>query len=183
MPKVFTSAIVIIPPEDKWNQIQEIRKRYDRQIDRWMPHITLLYPFLPKSEFATLEGQFSSVCEEIHNFEIILSTFKSFNHGHQRFTLWIAPEPKLLINDLQLELLNIVPECNDVNMYKGGFTPHLSVGQIKGRNKLKDTIETLQNSWNELKFTLSSIYLISREQDKSAKFHIQKQIFLETPSR
>jgi len=176
MPKVYTSAIVIIPPEDKWNQIQEIRKQYDRQINRWMPHITLLYPFLPKSIFTAFEKQFSSLCKEIPAFEIILSSFKSFNHGHQKFTIWLEPEPKSLIIDLQSKLLKIVPECNDVNLYKGGFTPHLSVGQIKGRKKLKDAIKTLQNSWKELKFTLSSIYLISREQDKSAKFHIQKQI-------
>jgi hypothetical protein len=42
MSKVFTSAVVIIPPEELWIPIQKIRKKYDRQINRWMPHITLL---------------------------------------------------------------------------------------------------------------------------------------------
>ena len=51
MKKVYTSACVIIPPKELWGPIQKIRQQYDRQIHRWMPHITLLYPFRPIVEF------------------------------------------------------------------------------------------------------------------------------------
>ena len=34
MEKVYTSAVVIIPPMDLWEPIQEIRRKYDRQINR-----------------------------------------------------------------------------------------------------------------------------------------------------
>ena len=40
MSKVYSSAVVIIPPKEIWESIQEIRKVYDRNINRWMPHIT-----------------------------------------------------------------------------------------------------------------------------------------------
>lgn len=51
MNKVYNTAVVIIPPENIWGSIQKIRKKYDRYIDRWMPHITMLYPFYPKVNF------------------------------------------------------------------------------------------------------------------------------------
>ncbi len=65
MKKVYTSAVVIIPPQESWEPIQEIRKVYDRNIYRWMPHITLLYPFRPETDYNTLEKKFSEVCKLI----------------------------------------------------------------------------------------------------------------------
>ena len=49
--KTHTTAAVLIPPEDVWGPIQAIRREHDRQFRRWMPHITLLYPFRPREQF------------------------------------------------------------------------------------------------------------------------------------
>ena len=46
------SAIVLIPPQEVWEPIQAIRRVHDRQVRRWMPHVTLLYPFLPGAALA-----------------------------------------------------------------------------------------------------------------------------------
>jgi hypothetical protein len=51
--------LVIIPPEAVWEPIQAIRRRHDRKLRRWMPHITLLYPFRPRSEL--LERRFKKL--------------------------------------------------------------------------------------------------------------------------
>ena len=110
---------------------------------------------------------------------ISLKSFKYFNHGNQKYTLWLDPELNDLIIDLQTEILNIVPECNDVNNYKKGFRPHLSVGQIRGKNNLMETITNLQDSWKELKFLINEIYFIARKKDKSSNFKIIKRIQLE----
>ncbi len=59
MSKVYTSAVVIIPPKESWSSIQEIRKQYDRPINRWMPHMTLLYPFRPESRFQNVYQKFN----------------------------------------------------------------------------------------------------------------------------
>jgi poly(A) polymerase len=48
---VFTTAIVVIPPEDVWPPIQAIRTEHDAKVRRWMPHITLVYPCLPVADF------------------------------------------------------------------------------------------------------------------------------------
>ncbi len=178
MTKVNLSAIVIIPPKEILEPVQEIRRIYDRQIRRWMPHITLLYPFRPESEYNTLESLFSTICEKIKSFEITISKFKYFNHGKQKYTLWLAPEPESLINDLQYKLLALVPDCNNVNLHKNGFTPHLSVGQIEGKKKLIEVIETLQRNWRQLKFTINSIYFIAREKQKLSKFEVKKTFLL-----
>ncbi|MFX1495629.1 MAG: 2'-5' RNA ligase family protein [Promethearchaeota archaeon] len=176
MKKVYTSAVVIIPPEDKWEPIQEIRKHYDRQINRWMPHISLIYPFRPEAEYNTLKQEFSAVCKQIKPFEIKLKSFKYFYHGHQNFTIWIAPEPESLITNLQKNLQMLVPDCNDVNLYKNGFTPHLSVGQIKGKKFLLQIIQQLETKWHEIKFTLNKIYFIAREKSKTSLFRVKKVI-------
>lgn len=175
MSKVYYSAVVAIPPEEKWTAIQEVRKRYDRNIDRWMPHITLLYPFRPQTQYTNVEESFSKTCKNISPFEISLNNFHYFSHGYQRYTLWINPEPNNLLIDLQTELLKIVPDCNDVNKYKNGFKPHLSIGQVKGRDVMLETINKLQREWKEIKFTLNKIFFISREKNKTSKFKISKQ--------
>jgi 2'-5' RNA ligase len=179
MSKVYTSAVVIIPPEEKWASIQDIRKKYDRQINRWMPHITLLYPFRPENEYPILEKEFSNKCHHIEPFEIHLKQFKFFNHGKQRFTLWLKPEPIDLIINLQSKILEIVPDCNDVNKYKYGFKPHLSLGQLKGKSNVDYMINKLQKKWKDISFLLNYIYFISREQQKKAKFEVIKSIRLQ----
>lgn len=179
MTKVYTSAVVIIPPQESWAPIQEIRKKYDRQINRWMPHITLLYPFRPKNEYPTLEKGFSNECKSIEPFEIHLKQFNYFSHGKQRYTLWLNPEPVELVNNLQATILEIVPDCDDVNKYKHGFRPHLSVGQIQGKNNLLNMMENLQDNWNEIHFLLNEFFFISREKSKTSKFEIKKRIQLQ----
>ena len=176
--KAYNSAVVIIPPKGKWAPIQEIRQMHDRHIYKWMPSITLLYPFRPKGEYPGLEKQFSSTCVKINSFELSLNTFKYFEHGQQRHTLWLDPEPSDKIRDLQGKLFEIVPECNDVNNYKNGFTPHLSVGQIKGKNNMHEVIANLQDSWAEIKFLVNCIFFISREKSKTSRFEIIKRVQL-----
>lgn len=178
MIKVYTSAVVIIPPEETWGPIQEIRKIHDRQIYRWMPHITLLYPFRPEIQYSELEREFLDICKFFEPFQIHLKKFNYFNHGRQRYTLWLNPEPVDLIRNLQAKILKIVPDCSDVNKYTNGFRPHLSVGQIKGKNNLLEITESLQTNWKEIKFRLSEIFFISREKSKTSKFEIKKRIQL-----
>ena len=178
MSKVYTTAVVIIPPEEIWGAIQKIRRTYDRQFHRWMPHITLLYPFKPQSDFHKLNSLFSFASKQIKSFQISFHKFNFFNHGKQRYTLWLAPEPVNQIKVLQNTLMEIVPDCNDETLHRNGFTPHLSVGQIAGKNNLIGVMDKLQANWNSLKFKVSSIYFIARENQKSSEFKIEKEFYL-----
>jgi len=176
MSKVYTSAVVIIPPEEIWAPIQEIRKTYDRNIDRWMPHITLLYPFRPVTKYSEIEKTFALECSKFKSFSISLKLFNYFHHGNQNYTIWIDPKPNDPIINLQANLLQIVSDCDDVNRFKGGYKPHLSLGQIKRKSKVVDILKELQENWKELKFLIKSIFFISRGESKSSKFEISKEI-------
>ncbi|TFF85949.1 MAG: 2'-5' RNA ligase family protein, partial [Promethearchaeota archaeon] len=78
MTKVYTSAMVLIPPEKLRDSIQAIRKKYDRNYHRWMPHITLIYPFRPESEFDALESDIIKVSKDLKPFHTILEKFNFF---------------------------------------------------------------------------------------------------------
>lgn len=44
--KIVThSACCIIPPQELWHTIQEIRYEYDKSVSRWPPHINLFALF------------------------------------------------------------------------------------------------------------------------------------------
>jgi len=178
MTKVYSTAVVIIPPKDFWVAIQDIRKEYDRYFHRWMPHITLMYPFRPQSEFKSLEHSFLTLCKSIKSFEISFSKIKQFYHSKQNYTLWLAPEPDSLIINLQSKLLAITPDCNDINLFQGGFKPHLSVGQIKGNQKLTNFKKKFQETWIPFKFKVKSVYFIAREKLKSSRFEITNEFLM-----
>lgn len=57
-PKTHKTAVVLIPPEECWPPIQAIRQEHDRHVRRWMPHMTMIYPFRPKEQFATMAELF-----------------------------------------------------------------------------------------------------------------------------
>jgi 2'-5' RNA ligase len=176
--KAYNTAVVIIPPSELWIPIQKIREKNDRAFNRWMPHITLLYPFREESQFKSLESEFRMSCNTIPAFNISIKDFNYFDHGKNNFTIWLKPEPTNLIVKLQRSLLSLVPDCNDVNKFKNGFTPHLSVGQIRGKNNLTLLLDELQKNWEEISFENDSISFISRKLEKYSKFEVKKQIQL-----
>lgn len=178
MSKVFTSAVVIIPPDSEWNSIQEIREKYDRNFHRWMPHITLIYPFRPEIEFNQIEASFREVCRNLSSFDIKLKEFKYFHHRKQIYTLWLDPEPSKSIIELQHRIQLIVPDCNDVALHKGGYTPHLSLGQIYGKESLDQLIKSVSSHWKTIHFNLDKIYFISRKPNINSSFEVKKLISL-----
>jgi len=127
--KTCTTAVVLIPPQEVWPAIQEVRRLHDRQFRRWMPHVTLVYPFRRREEFDALAAPLTQTCEAIEPFEVELSQVRWFSHGRRGFTLWTAPEPAERLRHLQDALQKVVPDCDDVRRHSGGFTPHLSIGQ------------------------------------------------------
>ncbi|MEJ2279050.1 MAG: 2'-5' RNA ligase family protein [Candidatus Lokiarchaeota archaeon] len=175
MTKTHTSAVVIIPPKNKWEPIQKIRRQYDKKVDRWMPHINLLYPFHSKNEYNDLKKDFTQACSNIKPFEIKLDKFKYFRHNYQTYTVWLLPGPQKPIEDLQAKILKLVPTCNNVNMFLGGFQPHLSVGQFI-TYKIQTQIQKLEKTWPGVRFLVDKIYFINRANQKNSKFSVIETI-------
>ncbi len=178
--KTHKTAVVLIPPDEMWPPIQAIRQRHDRQLTRWMPHITLIYPFRPKKEFDVLAEQFKMACREITPFEVEVGRFSFFEHKRESYTIWLDPEPTEPLVRLQETLQQIVPDCDDVNRFPSGFTPHLSVGQVKGRAQLQELLEQLQPSWGPLSFAVEQVKLIWRGSPPDDIFRVAHVVELKT---
>jgi RNA 2',3'-cyclic 3'-phosphodiesterase len=161
-PKTPTAAVVWIPPESVWEPIQTIRRRYDRHLLRWMPHMTLLYPFRPREQFGEIEPLLREACAEIPPFEADFREIRSFQHGPQSHTMWAAPEPEAAFRELQSVLQAKVPDCDDVSKYESGFTPHLSLGQSHGPPELTRRLSDVRKSWVPLQVPVKEIALIAR---------------------
>jgi 2'-5' RNA ligase len=159
--KTHKTAVVLIPSQEAWPSIQAIRRAHDRHYKRWMPHITLLYPFRPRSEFEPLAERFAQVCSRIPPFEVELGTWRWFRH-RSSYTVWLAPEPEEALVRLQTALWQVVPDCDDVRRHAGGFTAHLSVGQVRGKDALDELLAELRGAWQPIRFWASKVSLIWR---------------------
>ena len=161
-PKTPTSAVVWIPPDSAWEAIQSIRRRYDRHLSRWMPHVTLLYPFRPREQFDAIEPLLYEACARIRPFEAELKEIRSFEHSAHSHTMWAAPEPEASFRGLQSALQAKFPDCDDVANYAIGFTPHLSLGQSHGPPELMRRLADARAMWKELRVPVEEVTLIAR---------------------
>jgi 2'-5' RNA ligase len=157
----YKTAVVAIPPDHLWGPIQRLRKQHDRHYRRWMPHITLLYPFRPVSAFEQVAPLLIRVCRSVEPFEVKLSRFDLLIHARRKATLYLIPEPARALKELQKALLETVPDCDDVTRFAGGFRPHLSVGQMRSQ-EARALCAKWQATWQPLAFSLSQVYLIWR---------------------
>jgi 2'-5' RNA ligase len=177
--KTHATAVVLIPPGEVWEPIQAIRGRHDRQVRRWMPHVTLLYPFRPREAFPEAERGFRTALRGIAPFELSLSRFQWFSHGASSYTLWLAPEPTPPLLDLHRACLEAAPECDDTARHRQGFQPHLSVGQFRGpREALSRLLDSLQESWRPLRFIARHVSLIWRGAPPDDVFRVDREISL-----
>ena len=136
-PKTHLCAVVIIPPHEVWGPIQEVRREHDKGFRRWMPHVTLLYPFAPKGSFNGVLPDLAQVGWEQPPFELTLAHFRWFRHGQGSYTVWLAPEPEAAVVRLHAALVQALPGFADTGSFRGGFSPHLSVGQVEGTAKFR----------------------------------------------
>lgn len=165
---------MVIPPREVWEPIQAIRRQHDRHIERWMPHINLLYPFCPRDAFEEVIPGLAAACRQITAFEVTLTTFRYFTHGAKRATVWLDPEPRESLVHLQRTLQYAFPDYHEQSRFGGGFTPHLSVGQVASRRALQALLVTLQTNWEPVKFHLKAVALIRRTAD--GPFQIECEI-------
>ena len=92
--KVVTTAAVVMPPTDVAGPIQALRAQYDKQFNRWPPHINFLYPFVPEAEFpsAAAAVRTAFVQRSIRPFHITLGRFAFFAHSARSSTVILVPE-------------------------------------------------------------------------------------------
>jgi RNA 2',3'-cyclic 3'-phosphodiesterase len=174
--KTHTTAVVLIPPAGVWPPIQAIRQQHDRNVRRWMPHITLLYPFAPRSSFADTAPLLKEACADLAPFTVTLARFGGFTHGRRGATLFLVPEPMEPLVALQTRLWETMPAYDDTRRHANGFTPHLSVGQARSGGEARTLLETLATDWEPTSFTATAASLIWRGEPPDDMFRISSTL-------
>ena len=175
------TAAVLVPPQGVWAPIQAIRTRHDRQVRRWMPHMTLLYPFVPRAELIRITQRLALVCSRIAQFEVELRDFGLFEHRSGRSTLWLDPAPREPIVGLQRALREALPECARDARMRDEFRPHLSVGQARNKTEAADLQRVLRAHWQPIRFTADAVSLLWREDPPDDVFRVDRRVRLGAP--
>ena len=81
--KVHTSALCWVPAIERQPSIQTLRLAHDRQIDRWPPHVNVLYPFVPEAEFEAAAGRLAAALRPLPAFGVTLGRLERFAHGRR----------------------------------------------------------------------------------------------------
>lgn len=172
----YRSAIVLIPDEATCQKIEGIRQAFDRKQKRWMPHITLLYGFLPERYFAQAAHELSAVLKGFPVFELELKQYQFFAQQSET-SAWLEPvetEKKGSLKKLQQLLQDFFVLKNSTEKAKKGFTPHLSIGQFRSEVQALAALP----AWQASRFKVRQIAFISRRQE--APFEVQYTIDLES---
>eukprot|EP00741_Cyanophora_paradoxa_P006993 tig00001067_g6765.t1 len=165
--------------EEGYEAIQAVRRRYDRQVDRWPPHINLLYPFGPEAGFEQLHAALVPELRPMEPFDVTLDTFGFFQHA-QSCTLFLAPsseETKELLRKLQS---NCYHACSPlVAMKPADFNAHLTVGQFPAEEELQAALAALTASWVPVRVRVTGVAMMARPADGSGPFRLLRQVPLE----
>jgi 2'-5' RNA ligase len=174
--KTHQTAVAVVPPEEVGGPIQMIRRRHDRQVNRWMPHVNLLYPFRPRAELPEAAPRLLAACGPVAPFTVSLGELRYFRHGSGSCTLWLAPEPAEALRRLQEALQAAFPDCDDLSRFPAGFTPHLSVGQFRSAADCERVQAELQRAWRPIQFRLGEVSVLARGPD--GPFEVECRIAL-----
>jgi 2'-5' RNA ligase len=181
--KSYRSAIVMVPPLEAWPPIQAIRRIHDHGYVRWLPHVNMIYPFIPNQLFPEAVPRLRETLASFPSFRVRLRTFSFFKHSRHSWTVWLKPEtePEGALVRLQSTLESVFPHCDDQShIGEHGFVPHLSVGNdFRKATDMEELMAKWQREWKELSFDVNEIYIISRVGANNTPFDIRYAIPLQ----
>jgi len=169
-----TTALTVILPKENWDKVNSIRKNHDKAYSRWMPHVNLLFPFVPQEKF---EEYYEKLQKVLSGFGPIPLYFNKIGYFEQKnqvtVNLQLSDDSKL--QELFELIRNSIPE---VKPKHPEFHPHLTLGQFD-KNILDQKMVELDN-WLGLGLyaNIDQIYIINRSKKDNMPFSINRVINL-----
>ncbi|MFJ6675034.1 RNA repair domain-containing protein [Actinosynnema sp. NPDC091369] len=119
-PPTPRTAVVWLP--GPWEEVERVRRAHDRRADRWPPHVTLLFGFVPESDFERAVPLLAEAVADVPPFPVRVEGVREFGPD----VVWLDPAaadvaPWTALHDA---VRRRFPGCRT----RDDFTPHLTVG-------------------------------------------------------
>ncbi|MFH2009983.1 MAG: 2'-5' RNA ligase family protein [bacterium] len=174
--KSSRSALAIVPPESLWEPINAIRRKHDKQLVRWMPHLSLLFPFVHPDFVDDELPVLAEVAATVRPFSITFGELRHFEHPTGTSTLWLAPAPRAPLDALYRALVERYPDLDTAARFETGFTPHLSVGQTGSHLSGHRISQELQKVWQPLELTVDALSVLTRPLSGPFEVHCRVEL-------
>lgn len=137
------SAVVLLPPMNRWSIIDSYRKKYDSEYPQWPPHIKLLYPFYDLNNGDDDEEnillQLRLLLSQCKSFNIEINEIDSLDHNHITF-MKLNQQSIEQLKQLYENLQQIFPK--DLFKIEDNYNPYIKIAQFDSK-KRQDQVKPL----------------------------------------
>lgn len=167
-------CIMIFPEFSNMSIIDGIRAKYDPLAHHVRPHITLVFPFQSDISTKELQAHLDKVLSKVKPFEITLqgiTPVKSF--GNYLF-LGITDGIEEIVDIHRSLYTDLLAHIHPLWLKKGGYLPHMTVGNINDEEVYKTAVEEVKDVGDEFKTIVKkiSVEIIDDNEDSLIEMEI-----------
>ena len=138
------SALVILPTTNHWPSIDSYRQQYDPSLDRWPPHINLLWPFFDltdcQDDREDILLPLRLLLCQCQSFDVEIDGIDSFTENHISF-MRLNQQSTNRLTHLHEQLTQLFPQCSKNN--RTTYNPHMAIGQFENAQQLNQAKSAL----------------------------------------